>query len=84
MGASPRGQGHGEPLGEDATPPLATLAPAWPRTHLCPFTLLQHSRPSTAQMVRTQPPMMPAAAGRGMAALGMLARGSRKGKGRVD
>lgn len=84
MGVSPGRQGRGELLGEDATPPPATLAPACPRTHLCPFTLLQHSRPSMAQTVRTQPPMMPTAAGRGMTGLETLTRGSRKGKGRVE
>ena len=83
-GREPNGAGARELLGEEAIPPPAVLAPTFALTHLCPFTLLQYSRPSRAQIVRTQPIMMPTTAGRDVATLETLALGSMKCKGRVE
>lgn len=74
-GRQPQGQGAG-PLRSRSSP----QPPAFPPTHLCPFTRLQHSRPSTAQMVRTQPAMRPSTTGRGTAAGETLAWGSAEGR----
>lgn len=83
MGGAQQGRGMGSYLGKKPFPPLPRWPPAFAVTHFCPFSLLQHSRPSRAQTVRTQPVMMPTAAGRGMAAAETLARGSIKNKGKV-
>lgn len=84
-GREPNGAGGtGSFLGKKPFLPQPCWPPAFALTHLCPFTLLQYSRPSRAQIVRTQPIMMPTAAGRDMATLETLALGSMKCKGRVE